>query len=127
MIRMFLSTDVAGSTQFKAGLAHKGASEWLKVFRDFFSHYPIIMMGQIGLEFLTESTLPEVAVWKFMGDEAIFTCEPSSAEEATLLVRAHFNAMAAYEQEYLADLPLRLKGTAWLARFPSPNIEIEVP
>jgi hypothetical protein len=35
--------------------------------------------------------------------------------------------MAAYEQEYLADLPLRLKGSAWLAKFPSPNIEVEVP
>ena len=33
-----------------------------------------------------------------VGDEAIFTCKPSSPEEVTLLVRSHFNAMAAYEQ-----------------------------
>ncbi|HZT87886.1 MAG TPA: hypothetical protein VFA12_07950 [Stellaceae bacterium] len=128
MIRMFMSTDVAGSTAFKASSSGKGdGTGWLDVFRAFFSSYPIMVMGQVGMEFLDEDTLPEVAVWKFMGDEAIFTCKPSSPEEVTLLVRAHFNAMAAYEQEYLADLPLRLKGTAWLARFPSPNIEVEVP
>ena len=127
MIRLFLSADVAGSTEYKVGLAHQPGTGWLDVFRDFFRNFPIMMMGQVGMEFLAEDTLPEVAVWKFMGDETIFVCAPVSPEEATLLLRAHFNAMAAYEAEYLADLPLRLKGTAWLARFPSPNIEIEVP
>jgi hypothetical protein len=127
MIRLFLSTDVAGSTQFKAGFAHRDEAGWLDVFRNFFVDFPIVVMGQVGMEFLSEETLPDVAVWKFMGDETIFTCTPSSPEEVTLLVRAHFNAMASYEEEYLTDLPLRLKGTAWLARFPSPNIEVEVP
>lgn len=127
MIRLFLSVDVAGSTEFKTGLAHRRGTVWLDVFRDFFRNFPIMMVGQVGMEFLAEDILPEVAVWKFMGDEAIFVAAPASPEEVTLLARAHFNAMAAYEAEYLADLPLRLKGSAWLARFPSPNIEIEVP
>ena len=127
MIRLFLSTDVAGSTLYKTGFARNGEAGWLGVFRDFFVRYPVMVVGQVGMEFLEEDALPEIAVWKFMGDEAIFTATPSSPEEVTLLVRAHYNAMAAYEREYLADTPLRLKGTAWLARFPSPNIEIEVP
>lgn len=127
MIRLFLSVDAAGSTEFKTGPARRDSLLWLDVFRDFFRNFPIMMIGQVGMEFLAEDSLPEVAVWKFMGDEAIFVAAPASPEEVTLLVRAHFNAMAAYEAEYLADLPLRLKGSAWLARFPSPNIEIEVP
>jgi hypothetical protein len=127
MIRLFLSTDVAGSTEFKTGLARRRGTGWLDVFRDFFRNFPIMMMGQVGMEFLAEEALPEVTVWKFMGDETIFVCAPAAPEEVTLLLRAHLNAMAAYEAEYLADLPLRLKGVAWLARFPSPNIEIEVP
>lgn len=127
MIRLFMSTDLSGSTLYKASCAHKGNAGWLDVFYGFFQHYPIMMMGHTATEFLEEDRLPDVAVWKFMGDETIFTCEPQSPEEVTLLVRAHFNAMAAYEQEYLSDLPLRLKGTAWLARFPSPNIEVDVP
>lgn len=126
-IRLFLSTDVAGSTEFKTGSARRNGTGWLDVFRDFFRNFPIVMIGQVGMEFLARDDLPEVAVWKFMGDETIFACEPASGEEVTLLLRAHLGAMAAYEAEYLADLPLRLKGSAWLARFPSPNIEIEVP
>lgn len=126
-LRLFLSTDVAGSTEFKVGLARQRGTGWLDVFRNFFRNFPILMMGQVGMEFLTEDTLPEMTVWKFMGDETIFVCVPASPEEVTLLVRAHLNAMASYEAQYLADLPLRLKGSAWLARFPSPNIEIEVP
>jgi hypothetical protein len=35
--------------------------------------------------------------------------------------------MNAYEERYLEDLPLRLKGTAWLADFAGPNIELEIP
>jgi hypothetical protein len=127
MIRLFMSTDVAGSTLFKTGAAHRHDTGWLDVFRNFFVNFPIMLIGQVGMEFLEEEALPELVVWKFMGDEAIFTCTPGSPEEVTLLVRAHFNAMAAFEQEYLAELPLRLKGTAWLARFPEPNIEIDVP
>lgn len=126
-IRLFLSADVAGSTEFKVALARQRGTGWLDVFRDFFRNFPLMMMGQVGMEFLAEDTLPEVAVWKFMGDETIFVSTPTSPEEVTLLLRAHFQAMAAYEADYLADLPLRLKGSAWLARFPSPNIEIEVP
>ena len=127
MIRLFMSTDLAGSTLYKANCAHKGDANWLDVFRGFFRDYPLVVMGQVGMEFLAEDRLPEVSVWKFMGDEAIFTCVPQSPAEVTSLVRAHLQAMAAYERQYLADLPLRLKGTAWLAAFPSPNIEIEVP
>lgn len=127
MIRLFMSTDVAGSTLYKANCANRGDPQWLGAFQSFFSNYPLTMVGQIGLEFLMEDRLPALSVWKFMGDEAIFTCEPQSPEEVTLLLRAHFNAMTFYEEEFLSDLPLRLKGTAWLARFPSPNIEIEVP
>ncbi|MGH7039476.1 MAG: hypothetical protein ACREE1_15200 [Stellaceae bacterium] len=127
MIRLFLSVDVAGSTEFKTGLTPRRGTLWLDVFRDFFRNFPIMMIGQVGMGFLTEDSLPEVSVWKFMGDEVIFAAAPASPEEVTLLMRAHFNAMAAYEAEYLADLPLRLKGSAWLACFPAPNIEIEVP
>lgn len=127
MVRLFMSTDIAGSTLFKASCAHKGDARWLDVFQSFFSNYPLMMVGQAGMEFLEEDRLPGIAVWKFMGDEAIFVSKPETPEEVTLLVRAHFNAMAAYEEQFLADLPLRLKGTAWLASFPTPNIEIEVP
>jgi hypothetical protein len=127
MIRLFLSTDVAGSTLYKATRAHQADGGWIGIFRHFFSTFPFVMVGQVGLAFMDEEDLPKVSVWKVMGDEIILTAEPRTAEQAVLLVAALGRAMAAYEEEYFAGLPMRLKGTAWLARFPEPNIEIEIP
>jgi hypothetical protein len=66
-------------------------------------------------------------VWKVMGDEVIFVATPASAEELVNLLLALLRTMNAYEERYLDDLPLRLKGTAWLADFAGPNIELEIP
>lgn len=135
-----MSTDVAGSTAYKtartqapgadglgdgSGLA--GEPAWLGVFRSFFGNFPLMLMGHIASEMMEEDALPEVSVWKALGDEIIFTAQPQSPEETTSLVRAFFQAMTNYEREYLTLLPLRLKGSIWIAEFPSPNIEIELP
>jgi hypothetical protein len=97
------------------------------VCRKFFENFPLVLMGQVASEMIEEDSLPEVAIWKALGDELIFTCKPQSAEETTLLIRALFFSMAIYEREYLKELPLRLKGSVWIAEFPAPNIEIEIP
>lgn len=129
MLRLFMSADVAGSTAFKAKVDVAGAAEpaWLSVFRGFFANFPIMLMGQTAAEMVEEDSLPEIAVWKALGDELILSCPIHTAEEATLLVRALYLAMANYESRYLTALPLRLKATAWVAEFPGPNIEIEIP
>lgn len=127
MVRFFMSVDVAGSTFFKSSFSGLGEVGWLKHFETFFSAFPIMLTGQVGLEFLDEATLPRLDIWKVMGDEIIFTCRPARAEEIALMLRALFGAMRRYEDEYFADLPLRLKGTAWIATFPNPNIEIRIP
>ncbi len=127
MVRFFMSVDVAGSTFFKSSFSGSGEAGWLKHFETFFSAFPIMLTGQVGLEFLDEPTLPRLDIWKVMGDEIIFTCRPARPEEIALMLRALFGAMRRYEDEYFADLPLRLKGTAWIAAFPTPNIEIRIP
>ena len=129
MLRLFMSADVAGSTSFKAQADLGGMAEpaWLSVFRSFFTNFPIMLMGQTAAEMADEDSLPEIGVWKALGDELILTCPLQSAEEATHLVRALYLAMANFEKQYLGELPLRLKATAWVAQFPAPNIEIEIP
>lgn len=129
MLRLFMSADVAGSTSFKAQaeVASKVEPAWLSVFRSFFTNFPIMLMGQTAAEMVDEDSLPEIAVWKALGDELILTCPIGSAEEATHLIRALYLSMANYEKQYLKELPLRLKATAWIAEFPVPNIEIEIP
>jgi hypothetical protein len=127
MIRLFLSTDIVGSTSYKAGLGYQDDTPWPDVFKRFFRNYPILLTGRAALEFEDEDSLPPLEVWKVMGDEVIFMVEPSCAEHVVLILRALFNAMTDYERDYFEGAPLRLKSTAWLALFPRPNIEIEIP
>lgn len=125
MVRLFLSVDMAGSTQFKARFSD--GESWLETFRSFFTNFPLMLAGQVGFAFLEEGDTPSVEVWKVMGDEVIFVATPASVEELLLLLLALLRTMDTYESRFLEDLPLRLKGTAWLAEFGSRNIELEIP
>jgi hypothetical protein len=125
MVRLFLSVDMAGSTQFKARFTD--GKSWLETFRTFFTNFPLMLAGQIGFAFLEDGETPVVEVWKVMGDEVIFVATPQSPEALVNMLLALFRTMNAYEERYLEDLPLRLKGTAWLAEFGERNIELEIP
>ncbi|MDZ3832701.1 MAG: hypothetical protein U0S50_12940 [Sphingopyxis sp.] len=126
MIRLFLSVDMVGSTEFKARFAAQGNQGWLEIFRAFFSNFPLMLAGQVGFEFIDDECTPSIDVWKAMGDEIIFAAEPQSPDEAVSILRALLRAMALYEAKYFDRLPLRLKGTAWIAAFGEQNIELDI-
>lgn len=127
MPRLFLSVDMVGSTEFKARFTGQGSDAWLGLFKAFFTNFPLMVAGQIGFEFLDDDHTPDIAVWKVMGDEVVFTVEPKSPEEVTSILLALLRTMRMYEEKHFQELPLRLKGTAWLADVGGPNIEIEIP
>jgi hypothetical protein len=127
MPRLFLSVDMAGSTEFKARFTGQGADGWLEIFRTFFSTFPLMLAGQIGFEFLDDDATPAIDIWKVMGDEVIFSAEPTSAEELTSILLTLLRTMRMYEEKHFQELPLRLKGTAWLADVTGPNIQVEIP
>ncbi len=127
MHRLFLSVDMVGSTQFKVTASARGAGGWLETFRTFFTHFPLMLAGQMAFEFLDGDETPAVDVWKAMGDEVIFTAQPSSPEELTGILRVLLRTMRLYEAQHFERLPLRLKGTAWLADFAENNIALEIP
>lgn len=127
MHRLFLSVDMTGSTEFKARFTGQSSEGWLEVFRAFFANFPLMLAGQFGFEFLDDEATPEIAVWKVMGDEVIFVAQPGSAEELTAMLLALLRTMKLYEERHFEELPLRLKGTAWLAGFDGQNIEVEIP
>ena len=116
MVRLFLSVDMAGSTEFKARFTGQAAEGWLTIFQTFFTSFPLMVAGQVGFEFLEdEHSTPAIEVWKVMGDEVLFVATPASAEELTSMLIAFLRTMRLYEEKHFTDLPLRLKGTAWLA------------
>jgi len=127
MLRLFLSVDMVGSTEFKARFTGQGSEGWLGIFQTFFTSFPLMAAGQIGMEFLDDDATPAIDVWKVMGDEVVFVTSPASAEELTSILVALLRTMQLYEERHFQQLPLRLKGTAWLAGFDGQNIEIEIP
>ena len=127
MVRLFLSVDMVGSTEFKARLTGEGSESWLGIFRTFFTSFPLMVAGQIGFEFLDDDATPAIDVWKVMGDEVVFVTTPNSPEELTSTLLALLRTMRLYEERHFGALPMRLKGTAWLADFTGQNIEIVIP
>lgn len=127
MFRLFLSVDMVGSTDFKATSPARGPDGWLEIFRKFFNHFPLMLAGHLGFEFLDDDETPAVDIWKAMGDEVIFVAQPSSPEELTRILRVLLQTMRAYEAGHFERLPLRLKGTAWLADFDEQNIVLDIP
>lgn len=126
MIRLFLSVDCVGSTRYKAETSKENGPIWVSIFEKFYENFPTLMRQQVAEEFQSQRA-PLVSVWKFLGDEIVFVVLPRSAEDLILLSRALFAAIAIYESATFERFPLRLKGTAWIAAFPEPNIEISVP
>jgi hypothetical protein len=127
MLRLFLSVDMAGSTEFKARFTGQGSDGWLAIFRSFFTSFPLMVAGQVGREFFDEPETPSIAVWKVMGDEVLFVTTPQTSEEVTSTLIALLRALRLYEAKHFSDTPLRLKATAWFGDFSGPNIEVEVP
>ncbi|WP_430420571.1 hypothetical protein [Phenylobacterium sp.] len=127
MPRLFLSVDITGSTEFKARFTGQGSEAWLATFKAFFTNFPLMVAGQIGFEFLDDDHTPDISVWKVSGDEVLFQVDPKSPEEMTSILLALLRTMRMYEAKHFQELPLRLKGTAWLADVDGPNIEIEIP
>jgi hypothetical protein len=127
MARLFLSVDMAGSTEFKARFTGQGAEGWLAIFKAFFTNFPLMFAGQIGFEFLDDDRTPAIEVWKVAGDEVLFATEPESPEELTSVLLALLRTMRMYEEKHFQELPLRLKATAWLADVNGANIVIEIP
>jgi len=127
MLRLFLSVDMVGSTEFKARFTGQGSEGWLGIFQTFFTSFPLMAAGQIGIEFLEDDATPAIDVWKVMGDEVVFVAQPGGPEELTSILLALLRTMQMYEERHFQQLPLRLKGTAWLADFDGHNIEIEIP
>jgi hypothetical protein len=125
---MFLSVDIVDSTKFKE-LSHDetGSPAWLDAFEAFFRDLPLVFMGQIAATFADADQLPNVTVWKVMGDELIFRAQPQSGEEALRLTEAFYRTLVTYGSSFFERWSLRFRGCCWAARFPAPNIEFRIP
>lgn len=125
---MFMSVDISGSTSVKDSLhVHHHKPVWLEPFEAFFSGFPEKLLAEIDLAFADEKKKTDVYVWKLIGDEIVFKCDPESVDEAARVVTAFHKSIVGYDQELFKRWPLRVKGTIWAAAFLERNIEIKIP
>lgn len=127
-LKLFLSVDIVGSTEYKQQFQAGTTQDWLSLFLSFFTDFPQLLDAELAKK-ATQADLtppPKVLLWKSLGDELIFTAEIRHRSSVACLLDAFRAtlplAMDNWRQNGNAGLPL--KGAAWLAGFPVGNGEI---
>lgn len=131
-LKLFLSVDVVGSTEFKQRGDATHAQPWLNFFVGFLAGFPGVFKITQDQESSTDSCTLDAKLWKSLGDELIFTAELKKRNEAGAYVRAFRSALSlavenwktTWASDSAPERDLRLKGTAWLVGFPVGNAEI---
>lgn len=134
--RLFLSVDLVGSTAFKAGAGDKrvdGSANpiWVDETKKFYREFPTALRAKFHQQIVssggTEYKDAAPQLWKTIGDEVLFCCRVRSRDHLVCVMNAFIQALA----EYGGLLEIRgnfldVKGTAWTADFPSPNVTVQI-
>lgn len=127
-LRLFLSVDIVGSTEFKSKQASgRGPGErpkWLEVFTDFHNEFHTYLLRNIEVRSASPFNF-----WKALGDELLFYVQVDSLDILLAALTAFEKAIREYREEdkhqYKGNR-LSLKGTAWVAGFPVINAELSL-
>lgn len=131
-VRVFLSVDLVGSTAYKSKQAD---NRWINTFRKFYSGF----LSKFRRNYVNYCEAHSEcrsyarnfpALWKTVGDEAIFTNKVESLFQLYAYVHSFDLALAQYKDDLKSNLEtadLDVKGNAWVASFPFPNQTIPKP
>jgi len=126
--RLLASADIIGSTAFKSNRAVE-MEPWAPVFGNFFKEFPEVLASELnglGPRLLGEEAPSQcLEVWKFVGDEILFSAELRRHQDAAYHAIAFKKALNAYSEGTLKRHGLGLKGTIWGAGFPIANVDVE--
>jgi hypothetical protein len=131
-LRLFASADLVGSTAYKAIQNSRESPDWVPTFTEFFQAFPDAVVQSYSTLPKHSSHCPEVGSvlkpWKFLGDEILFSVELQRHEHAASHIRAFLKAIGEFPENWRRKkLPLRLKGSSWIAGFPITNREVAIP
>jgi class 3 adenylate cyclase len=114
LIQLF-SFDVVGSAAYKTLRQKEGEPPyWIKAFARFYEELPLLFTGEIGQLFFEEpGEIPEVPVWKAIGDELVFIARPKSEREVQLLTEACVLTMVKANARFEEQWDLSLHGVTW--------------
>jgi len=132
-LRAFFSVDLAGSTAFKAGAGSAAVADarseplWVRTTRNFYREFPKMVERSyiVGERGDLSSLFPKV--WKTVGDEILLCCRIIDLHHLAHCVRAFLEALRQYgERLDGSGRHLDVKGAAWLAAFPHPNVTVSL-
>ena len=99
---ILMSVDIVDSTRFKEkGHSLDDDPHWLEAFETFFKEVPLVLMGQIATAFAMTEDLPDISVWKVIGDEIVFRSQARSPKEALLITEAFYRTVVTVRRERL--------------------------
>lgn len=135
-LRLFMSVDLVGSTAFMVFHAeHVGKNTpnpaWVQEMSRFYRGFPDDVQRAFDNLEQPDNWPSDCGpkLWKTVGDEIIFCCRVLSLDHLALCVSAFVKALDKYGT-YLDERPgqpsLDLKGYAWVAAFPFPNVTVRV-
>lgn len=118
-LRLFMSVDVQDSTAFKQQADEQNPAPWRGDFFAFFWTFP----NELEKKMPADARHPQV--WKFLGDEIVFSLKLTQLDDASTALRAFRDTVANFEPIGVKR-KLRLKGSAWIAGFPVGNAVVPV-
>lgn len=122
-----MSVDLVGSTAYKAKEVYP---VWVRQIKFFYHQFNIEMVKHYksfmhivknGHEFADSPP----KLWKIVGDEIIFCVRVNCFEHLSCCIQAFVQALASFgELLNKQEKQLDVKGSAWIASFPAPNVTI---
>ncbi|WP_061850247.1 hypothetical protein [Bradyrhizobium sp. DOA1] len=129
-----MSVDLVGSTAFKGGAGEATVKTsahpmWVDEIGKFYREFPATFRRRFGEQAATTKPIVDFGprVWKTVGDEIIFCCRVLSLDHVVCVVEAFIQSLDDYGRVLDSrGKHLDVKGAAWLAAFPAPNVTIEI-
>lgn len=123
-----LSVDIVGSAEFKSRVCSQGGSaDWVQAFESFYSVIPELLADQLSQLQASNisSPLPDVRIWKAIGDQLVFLCKPASPEALELVCLAFLRTLQAGSQRMQQLWGFPLHGVAWAFEENAANVTFE--
>lgn len=126
---LFLSADLINSTQYKHQVNTKDNFDFdnFSIFRDFYNDFPVEAETNITarLKYDKIANPSQLKLWKILGDEILFEYELKSLEELPSVLDGFMKTVIEYHNNLKSSRSkIGLKGSAWIATFPIPNVKI---
>ena len=134
-LRLFMSVDLVGSTEFKTGEGKDRGNttdphpRWVQETKRFYVSFPKFLQSHFRdksprFGIIENESAPKL--WKTIGDEVVFCVRVHNLEHFTACVTSFIRALRDYGRQLENDGFLDVKGTIWVGAFPAPNTSVMI-